>query len=511
MESDARKMSDGTILKVDICIVGAGPAGMVLAREFIGQKVAVLLLESGGLKPEETIQVLNEGAVVGDPYVSLRRSRYRSAGGTVALWNTAVGRGVGAKYAPLDSCDFEGREDLPLCGWPFGSSYLEPYYKRSQKICGLGPFAYNGEDWADRKRPGFAMDGEHLTTRVYQFGAGRVFSRSLLRDIRRSENISLCHHATVSRLEMQAAGRRVTKANVACFNGKQFQVQASTFVLAAGAIENARILLLSRENGGEAVGNKNGWVGRCFMEHPRDYALTLIPHSRDLFSQAVFYDAHPAQDGTIIVGRIALRADTIKTARLPNASITLFPRVKTRKSFPGLKTRLLAPLRRFMKNQPASGYGWSRIGDLSLAFDAFQLLVNIEQRPDPENRIVLAKTKDILGVAQVELHWRWREQEQADLQRLRRVLASGLEAAGLGQVQIHTAQRPDPNSHHHAGTTRMHEDARFGVVDPDGRVHGVDNLYVSGASVFPSAGFANPTLTIVALALKLADHLKRRL
>ncbi len=483
---------------------------MVLARELIGHKVEVLVLESGGLESEEYIQELNEGAVIGDPYVGLRQSRHRRAGGTVALWNTPVGKGVGAKYVPLDPCDFEAREDLPLCGWPFDSSHLEPFYRRSQKICELGPFAYDGEDWADRNHPSFPLDGEHLTTRVYQFGVGRAFSYSLLRDIRRSENISLFHHATVCSLETQAAGRRINQANVACLDGRQFHVQASIVVLAAGAIENARILLLSRENGEEAIGNKNGWVGRCFMEHPRDYALTLVPRSQDLFSQALFYDVHPAQDGTIIGGRIALRADTIKAARLPNASITLFPRVKTRTSFPGLTTRLLAPLCRFMKNQPTSGYGWSNTRDLSIAFDAFELLVNIEQRPNPENRIVLAKTKDFLGVPQVELHWCWREQEQADLQRLRRVLASELEAARLGQVQIHSDQRPDPNAHHHAGTTRMHEDPRFGVVDPDGRVHGVDNLYVSGASLFPSAGFANPTLTIVALALRLADHLKRR-
>ena len=510
MELDARKISSGAVLKVDICVVGAGPAGMALAREFMGLKLEVLVLESGGLESEERIQELNEGTVVGDPYAGLRQSRYRQAGGAVALWNTAVGEGVGAKYVPLDSCDFEGREDLPLYGWPLVYSQLEPFYRRSQKICQLGPLAYDGQDWVDKKWPAFALDGEDLTTRVYQFGVRRAFSQSLLRDIRKSENISLCHHATVLSLETQGSGSRINQVKVACLNGRQFQVKASIVVLAAGAIENARILLLSRENGGEAVGNKNGWVGRCFMEHPRDYALTLIPHSGDLFSQAMFYDVHPAQDGTIIGGRIALQSHTIKAARLPNASVTLFPRVKTRTSSPGLATRLLAPLRRFQKNPAVSGYGWSRIRDLSLTFDAFKLLVNIEQRPNPENRIVLAKTKDILGVAQVELHWCWRAQEQADLQRLRKVLASGLEAAGLGQVEIHSDQKPDPNAFHHAGTTRMHDDPRFGVVDSDARVHGVDNLYISGASVFPSAGFANPTLTIVALALRLADHIKQR-
>jgi len=146
----------------------------------------------------------------------------------------------------------------------------------------------------------------------------------------------------------------------------------------------------------------------------------------------------------------------------------------------------------------------------SEVFDAFQLLVNVEQLPNPENRVVLATTRDPLGVPMVEVHWRWREEEQAHLERLRATLARGIEEAGLGRVRIRSGLRPDPNAHHHAGTTRMHSDPRKGAVDTDGRVHGTDNLYATGASVFPTAGFANPTLTIVALALRLADHLKQR-
>ena len=157
------------------------------------------------------------------------------------------------------------------------------------------------------------------------------------------------------------------------------------------------------------------------------------------------------------------------------------------------------------------GYGWSALPDPAVVFEAFQVIVNLEQRPHPENRVVLAGTRDPLGVPRVELQWRWRAEEQAALERLRGALGGWLEDSGLGRVSIQAGARPDPNAHHQAGTTRMHPDPRHGVVDPDGRVHGTDNLYVTGASVFPTAGFANPTLTIVALALRLADHLKQRL
>ena len=511
MELDARRIPDGTVLEANICIVGAGPAGIALAHEFIGHKVDVLLLDSGGLKPEEHVQELNEGAVVGDPYAGLRKTRCRGVGGTVCLWNTPVGSELGAKYVPLDPCDLEERADFPHGGWPFDYSHLEPFYQRAQTLCGLGPLAYEGKDWSQGEHACLALDGERLATRVYQFGVARLFTRSYPRDVGRSVNTCLCHHATVYELETEGRGRRVVGAKLAGLSGGQLRVRATIFVLAAGAIENARLLLLSNGSSSDALGDRHGWVGRCFMEHPRDYALTLIPRSPDLFKAAAFYDAHPARDGTIVGGRVALDERAIRTARLPNASVTLLPRPKMEPSSIGVRARLLSRLRHLVGRQPRSGYGWSRISEMSRTFDAFQLQVNFEQRPNPENRVALARKRDLLGLPQAEVHWRWREEEQANLERLRTVLASGLEGAGLGQVVVHTGLRPDPNAHHHAGTTRMNADPRYGVVDADGRVHGTDNLYVTGGSVFPSAGFANPTLTIVALALRLADHLKLRI
>jgi choline dehydrogenase-like flavoprotein len=156
---------------------------------------------------------------------------------------------------------------------------------------------------------------------------------------------------------------------------------------------------------------------------------------------------------------------------------------------------------------PSAGYGWSRYADLPSAFDGFRLLINLEQRPHPDNRVVLGQGTDALGVPVAHLHWRWRNEEQRELERVRSLVTGAIEAAGLGRVRLAGATTPDPNSHHHAGTTRMSEDPRDGVVDSTGRVHQLENLFVTGASVFPTAGFANPTLTIVALADRLAGHL----
>lgn len=137
----------------------------------------------------------------------------------------------------------------------------------------------------------------------------------------------------------------------------------------------------------------------------------------------------------------------------------------------------------------------------------YRLWIDLEQAPHPENRIVLSAEHDRCGIPRAILRWRWRAEDQENLQRVRVVVKRELERGGVGRVWRLNDDPPDSNVHHHAGTTRMDPDPRRGIVDANLRVHGVENLFVVGSSVFPTVGFANPTLTVVALALRLADHL----
>lgn len=509
---DARKLPAGTVLDADICIVGAGPAGLTVAHEFVNSETTLLMFESGGLTLNERVQELNEGAVIGDPYAGLRQTRWRQVGGAAHLWNTSIGGQRGAKYTPLDPWDFDKLSDAFQTQWPLEYSELEPFYRRAHIVCGLGPFTYEGQDWADAEHPLLPLTVNTLSTKIYQCGVNGYFTDLYPKKFAKSDNIRLCHHAAVRGLNMQDGARQAIEAAVVSWSGIEFRARARIFVLAAGAIENARLLLLSGNSPSQCPGNKHDWVGRCFMEHPRDYALTLTPRSAQLFDEAVFYDLHRGGDGTIVGGRIALDSRTIRSAGIPNASITLMPRPRlafTR--LPQVMTKITRYLRRFIKAKPSTGYGWSHRKNLAHYFDVFQLVINIEQRPDPKNRIVLAQKRDRFGMPQTKLFWRWNDSEQANLERLRQVIAAALHRTGIGKVDVNSDLRPDPNAHHHAGTTRMHTDPRWGVVDASSRVHGTENLYVTGASIFCRAGFANPTLTIVALALRLADHLKQRL
>ncbi len=508
MKVDAHTIRPGTVLDADLCIVGGGPAGITLAREFLGNGKRIVCLESGGVVPEDSAQVLNEGEFVGAPYSGLRRTRHRQLGGTACVWNTPVSGEAGAKYLPLDPIDFAPRPDLDRDGWPFDAAHLAPFYDHAQRMCGLGPFDYGATRWGDASDV-FAPPDARVRRAVYQFGPARPFTHTYLEEIAASDEVELIHHATACGLEHDA-GRSVTAIEVGTLEGNRFRVRSKLFVLAAGAVENARLLLVSREPGREALGNGHDWVGRCFMEHPRDRSLTLIASDPELYATSAFYDRHSAIDGTVIGGRLAVEAKAALDAGLVNGSVTLLPLARA----PGRAAALLRRLARRVAGRqtgPPVGYGWSAVSRPERLYMGFQILLNVEQLPHRDNRVVLASTKDALGVPRAAVHWRWSAEDHARLEKLRNVFAEALGAAGVGRIETSGDAVPDPNAHHHAGTTRMHVDARHGAVDADGRVHGTDNLYATGGSVFPSSGFANPTLTIVALALRLAEHLKGRL
>jgi choline dehydrogenase-like flavoprotein len=491
-------------VRADVCIIGAGPAGIAVALGLLDRGLDVVLLESGTLEPSESDQTLNRGEVVGDAYAGLVPTRYRAWGGTVRLWNTPVGGQPGAKYVPLDPVDLSGSSSAGRGAWPIDWGQLVSWYELAQTACGLGPFDYEGATWATPDRSCLALSTQAFVTRVYQFGPARVFTDAHLSRLSREGHVRIFDRATVCGLTPLGASGGKHAAEVAGEDGVRRAVNARAFVLCAGAVENARLLLSSTGRNGRAPGDAGGWLGRGFMEHPRDRSMVWVPTTPELFRALRFYDRHEAGDGTIIGGRIGLTEDA--AAELGNASLTLLPR----SSEPGALAQWRARLRRLgvpFSRAARGGYGWSERARPERQFKDVQILMNLEQTPRWENRIELGSSTDRFGVPRPRLHWRWRAEDQTRLERLRDHVRDGLGTTGLGRiVQLHS-NPPDPNAHHHAGTTRMHEDPTDGVVDPHGRVHGTDDLFVGGASVFPSAGFANPTLTIVALSLRLAETL----
>ena len=493
--------ADGEITAA-ICIVGSGPAGLTLADELRRHGPDIVIVESGAATHEPWAQALNDGPIIGDAYAGLRSTRHRQLGGTINVWNTPVDGASGAKYAPLDPRDLlAATGDDATSGWPIDFTELARFYPRAVQRCGLA-----GDDFSQApaiaagRRP-FDLPGDALVSKVYRFGRAAQFLDAQLPDLCAAQDVRLYSHLTACALEA-GAGSRVAALSARTRGGATLRIRARVFVVAAGAIENARLLLTAASAVPAWLQSVQPWLGRGFMEHPRDTALRLIRASPAVFDRARFYDAFAAGGGAILCGRLAF-ADGAPDG-LPNMSVTLLPRRRASDSW---VRRLLGRPR----GATTADYGWSETADLPAHFDAFRLLINLEQRPHADNRIVLADARDAFGLPRAALHWRWRDAEQDALVRLRRLIAATLQQAGLGRVEIDEHVRPDPNAHHHAGTTRMASSPQAGVVDRDGRVFGVDNLYVAGASVFPTAGFANPTLTIVALSCRLAAHLGERL
>lgn len=556
MLNDARSLLPDAVLEADVCIVGAGPAGITIALELARRGVDTLVLEGGGTAPDPGVQSLNEGTVSGDCYPPLDETRQRQLGGTPHLWNTRLGSDFGFRAAPLDAIDFEQRDWVPHSGWPFGLDELEPYYRRAQEVSALGPYAYDGASWAGEQAPQLPLDEATCNTSVWQFSPRETFTVGLVGQVRESPRASVWLHANVTELETDESAGTVTRVRASTPEGRPFTVRAGTVILATGGIENARLLLLSDRVQQAGLGNGNDLVGRYFMEHQVVTGGILTPHDRAIFDAAALYDERPV-NGTWVLGQVRFTEATMRRERLLNQSFALYPRHPRHHrirddaihSFEALARgalRLRPPadagqhLRRVLGSldyvgasllRKASGQrlfshfvrgpdlvegdGWSALPDRRRRFGAFAVLLHTEQLPHPDNRVVLTEERDRLGCRRAELQWRWREADRDNVTRAQRLFAAEVERAGIGVYAPATDAGGGPvlraaGLHHHMGTTRMHPDPKQGVVDEHGRVHGVGNLFVAGCSVFPTGGYINSTLTIVALALRLADHLASR-
>ena len=333
MFRDARSVVRGSTLDADICIVGAGVAGISVAREFMGRPERVILLEGGSLGFTRSVrelpsvlrrhsmgeQALARGVIAGRPYYPLRFTRARAFGGTSRAWHE--GRGLHAH--PLDAIDLERREGLPEHGWPIDRAQLDPFYERAQELCGLGPFEYDAAAWAAQGYGApLPLDPELVRTEVFQFGARSRFDR-YEREFAEAANVDVLLHANAVHLADRAG--RLDRVDCATLTGNRFSVRARTFVVAAGTIETARLLLVSRGDQRHGIGNGHGLVGRYFMEHPDVAVGFLAPDPRLDGGAFRLYEHQRAGDDLMVEGMFRLSDAALRDERLLNAVIRLQP------------------------------------------------------------------------------------------------------------------------------------------------------------------------------------------
>jgi choline dehydrogenase-like flavoprotein len=501
---DARTLPDASRIEADIVIIGGGMAGLAIAHEFAGSGTHVVILESGGPEPDLEIQSLYDGPGVmsgpGEPDLPfddyLGQSRIRALGGSGHVW--------GGKCGPLDAVDFARRASVALSGWPFGRAELKPFFDRACDRLKLPRFP---ADAGPPEGPGLPAVGNpdgilRPSPRAYSPVSGRLDAAAFaaFRDAPgEAANIHVHTHANVTDIRLAADGG-VDRLEVRCLSGTRHTARAGTYILATGGVENARLMLASNRDRPEGVGNAGGWVGRCFQGHviittgdndPRGEAEIAFTTGADLS----LYDNQPRDRPHAV---FVLAPEAQQRLNVGNCTLTLSTRAK-----PGAE----------------AGSPRAAVEQLAAAVDGsparrLDYFLMSEHAPNPDSRITLSDQTDALGQPRARLDWRYTQADWDSLAASARGFATALGTQGLGRLcwpvesgQIIASMGP---SRHHMGTTRMSVAPDQGVVDADCRVHGTPNLYIAGSSVFPTSGLVNPTLTLTALAIRLADHLKAR-
>lgn len=561
---DARHIPSGRIIDTEVCIVGAGPAGIAIARELNGQDFRVYLLETGGFEANPENQNLAEdaGLPIGDAsYPRACYTRERIFGGTSTVWPIDIGNGnKGVRYVPLDSIDFEKRDWVPYSGWPIDKNDLDPYYQRAHRVCQSGPYDYRVSTWEDETAQQILFPDRRLRTQIFQFGPRDIFSQDYRQELEASKTINLCTHATVLELETNDLAQTVTQVRVGTLTGNQFWVKAKFVILAVGGLEAPRLLLLSNRIQQAGLGNDNDLVGRFLMDHQGVRSGLLTPPDRRIINSLSLYDTRVV-NGAMVTAKAVFTEETMRREKLLNICAAFYPR-PARDTFNLLRTllpqgmRYRSPavesarvLKHAIKNrqlpdnllshltnlatglddliyaQWRKGYnarknrtyhfdkgGWSRVENPAKQFACFEIVHFTEQSPDPTNRVTLSREKDPLGGRKLQIHWRLNDLDLLSIRKAQSLFVEEFDRVGLGRLTLEldrgAPQFFTSSIHHPMGTTRMHDNPQEGVVDAQCKVHGISNLYIAGSSVFPTGGFANPTLTIMALALRVADQIK---
>jgi choline dehydrogenase-like flavoprotein len=531
---DTRGVDEGRQIETTVCIVGAGVAGITLALELDRYGIDTCLLESGGYKPDDDTRDLYRGENAGLPYAFADGSRSRYLGGSSNCW--------GGWCRPLDPWDFEPRDWVPGSGWPFGLDELAPYYARTHTLLKLGPDNFDPAFWApaigraDVKR--IPLVTGNIRDTIAQFSPPARFGKLYRADLERSRYIRVFLHANVVHIDTDADASHVTRVEVATLTGRRMTVAAKRFVLAAGGIENARLLLASNRVQAAGLGNAHDNVGRYFMDHPRIMSASV--RFAPAWSRNKLYDikyhyqnAAVSAYGTPISSQFALTPAVLRRERLLNSRVWFFSLFHG-EGTEGAEALIRCKQALLHKDQPGrrwhddlatmlrhpidtAGFGVTRLLQPRALIRDIKLQAIVEAQPNRDSRVTLSDLRDRLGMPRVKVAWRLTELAQRTFDRTFELLAQELRMGGVAQVALDPPLegRPWPSTlegtWHHMGTTRMHDSERQGVVDRHGKVFGVDNLFVAGSSVFPTVGANFPTITIAALTLRLAEHLAQSL
>ena len=509
MHIDARELPNQTLIEGDICIIGAGPAGLSIAMEWNNTPYKVILLEGGGFDYDNKVQDLYDGTTTGQPYYPLESTALHYFGGSSGHW--------GGFCSTLEEQDFEQRAWVPHSGWPIKKADLDPYYAKAQGVLDLGPYEYDLAFWQkqDPTRRPLLPDNPVVWNKVWQFSPPTRFGTKYAPAVRQSTNIHLYTYANVTDITANENVSTIESLTVKNFAGKEHTVKAKRFILACGGLQNPRILLACNHQAPKGLGNDNDLVGRFFQEHievKASWLHLLSPDPLPLYMRE--------WGKTKMRCELAISREMLERHEILDGTTWLTPFKEGRDTPATIKTWQDRDPRKSSNDAYQAHPFLVKHPIIKIPVDnsKYMLSTRLEQAPNPNSRVTLDKETDALGMPRALLHWELSALERRSVRTMHELIGRQLGAAGVGRLQMMDfLQDPDDASWpdftngawHHIGTTRMSDDPRAGVVDADCKVHGINNLYIAGSSCYPTGGAPNPTFTLVALSLRLSDHLKK--
>lgn len=542
---------DENFINVDLALIGAGPVGLTIAKALADTGLKILLLESGGLTFNSRAEALNQLEFAGDPKLNRPgKSRHLAWGGSsdarldgckpFELRNRIFGGSTHTwtgKCAAFDEIDFEARDWVAGSGWPLELADLQDDLDRAAQTLNLGPNCYDEALW---ERLGVAspvgeMDREKLRSFFWQFSKSPSDPRSIMRfgkeySSLEAPNLRVLLDATVTHIDTNGDGTKFQSLQLRSLAGKKAVVKARAAVLCAGGIENARLLLLSRNIVEAGVGNRHDMVGRHLMDHPQCRLATFATDHYEAIRQNFGFHYLSENGGEFpYLHGLCLSPALQRQEKLLNCAVF----VDERRASDNPWDAMIRVIRKDQQTnigdlvtvarQPGtilSGLYRRLIQKRGLPHKVESLVLGclVEQRPDPDNRVALSAQKDAFGLPRARIEWRVSDMEKRTIARMGHLISDEFQRIGLPRPRlcdwVRNGQLEEAvliDAAHPTGTTRMSDDPKSGVVDRNCRVHGVDGLYVAGSSVFPTSGHANPTLMILALAHRLARTLRQSL
>jgi choline dehydrogenase-like flavoprotein len=565
--------------KIDLLIVGAGPSGLAVAQEMSGQGLNIVVLESAGLiETPETAELCRvdhdgdlrspaplakrqefhaESTVHWDPDVQRYGVRCRVIGGSTIAW--------AGKSATFDETDFAERPWVPLSGWPISRPELMPYLDRAADILNLGPNVYDEKFWdvAGRKAPEPKINESRLKPFFWQFARSRVDPMDIYRSgpeflEEQRNDVTIVTDATAQKILTDPTGRFVRGVSVANIAGQVFELHADTCVIAASAVENARLLLLSNDAKPAGLGNDTDQVGRYLMDHPGAHVASFPEKDlKPIKKRFSFYGLSHNGRTLMYMPGLSMAPELQREEEQLNCAVYFMMERAEDNPFDALKRLLkrqsdrpLADIKNIIANAGIVGAGVAQkalqsgivprkvkqmVSNAAILISPNFVVEEFETRgiphkltgvaihaiteqpPRAENRVTLSDQTDRFGNPLPRVEWEIGAAPRRALAGIARLVADELEASGLPRPQLADwvqNDRPEDaviiDMAHTLGTTRMSLDPATGVVDQNCQVYGTEGLYVAGGSVFPTSGHANPTLMMMGIAVRLADHLKEK-